>query len=95
MIIRLSAVALLAAVLAGCSMGSSQSSEPNQSGGGLSSPAASDYHQTRPDAVPFDQANAACWKQGEGEPAAGQSSRRMAYEKCMNGKGWDNPAFQR
>lgn len=83
---RLYVILAATILLAGCTTESRYLAQENPSG--------ANYRQTRSNATDFQQANAACWEKGMGMPAPTQSSRRMAYEKCMNQKGWDNPAFQ-
>lgn len=83
---RLCLILTVASVLGGCGMQSSRIVDEPAAG--------SNYRQTRNNAPSLQQADAACWEKGMGIPSATQSGRRMAYEKCMNAMGWDNPAFQ-
>lgn len=78
-------------LLAGCAAQGYQ--QPRESSGEATRPSRLDYQQTRPDATPFDQAQATCWKQGFGAPSGSMSGHRADYEKCMNKMGWNNPAF--
>jgi hypothetical protein len=60
--------------------------------GACAMPANNGFSSTRPDAMPYPQANAKCWEDAYGAPSGGGSSQfggAMArYDSCMEKAGW-------